>query len=108
MELIFDEVHKKLHCGLGPQQYINGINLASSCATGITEFVQEQIDACTTCTEAKMVINGISTFTQNMKQFYDPDDFIANTTHPNPMKIISIDGAGPIYLDEGHGRHDKT
>ena len=27
MELIFDEVHQKLHCGVGPQSYINGINL---------------------------------------------------------------------------------
>ena len=28
MGLIFDEVHQKMHCGLGPQSYINGINLA--------------------------------------------------------------------------------
>ena len=28
MELIFYEVHCKMHCGLGPQSYINGINLA--------------------------------------------------------------------------------
>ena len=48
MELVFDEVHKKLHCGLGPQTYVNGINLAGFCATGITEFVQEKINACQT------------------------------------------------------------
>ena len=83
MELIFEEVNKKLHCGLGPQTYVNGINLAGFCATGITEYVQEQTDACTTCAEAKMVIKGMSTLTQNMKRFYGPDDFIANTTHPN-------------------------
>ena len=69
--------------------------------------MQEQIDACTTCTEAKMVINGVSTLTQNMKGFYGPDDFITNTTHQNPMKIVSIGKAGPFYLDDGHGGHNK-
>ena len=24
------------------------------------------------------------------------------------MKIVSIDEAGPFYLDDGHGGHDKT
>ena len=28
MGLIFEEVHKKMRCGLGPQSYINGMNLA--------------------------------------------------------------------------------
>ena len=41
MELIFDEVHHKMHCGLGPQSYINGINLAGFCATGLNTHVQE-------------------------------------------------------------------
>ena len=77
MELIFDKVHKKLNCGLKPQTYINGINLAGFCATGLFEFVQEQIDTCTTCMEAKMVLKGMSTITQNIKQFYGPDDFIS-------------------------------
>ena len=52
--LIFDEFHKKLHCKLGPQQYINGINLASFCAIAIDEFAQEQIDSCATRMEAKI------------------------------------------------------
>ena len=51
-----------------------------------------------------MVIKGVSMLTQNMKWFYGLDDFIANTTHPNPMKIVSIDEAGPFYLDDGHIR----
>ena len=55
-----------------------------------------------------MIIKGVSTLTQNMKQFYGPDDFITNTTHPNPMKITSIDKVGPFYLEDGHGGHDKT
>merc|ERR1712240_358938 len=101
MELIFNQVHHKMHCGLGLQSYINGINLARFCATGITEYVQDQINACPTCTTAKMIIKGMSTLTQNMKQFYGPDNFIANTTHPNPMKIVSIDEVGPFYLDDG-------
>ena len=33
MRLIFKEVHQKMHCGLGPQSYINGINLAGFCTT---------------------------------------------------------------------------
>ena len=90
MELVFNKVHKKLHCGLGPQMYVNGINLAGFCATGITEFVQEKINVCHTCTEAKMVIKGVSTLTQNMKCFYGPDDYVMNTTHPNLMKIVKL------------------
>ena len=96
MELIFDEVHQKLHCRLGPQSYINGINLAGFCATGLQAYVQDKIDGCTSCAEAKMILKGESDFTQNMKQFYGPDDFIANTIHPNPMKIVSLDEAGPF------------
>ena len=41
MELVFDEVHQKLHCGLGPQSYINGINLAGFCTTGLKAYIQE-------------------------------------------------------------------
>ena len=67
MKLIFNEVHKKLHCRLGPQQYVNGINLAGFCATGLFEFVQEQIDTCMACMEAKMVLKGMCTIIQNMK-----------------------------------------
>ena len=39
IELIFDEVHCKMHCGLGPQSYINGINLAGFCATCLNAYV---------------------------------------------------------------------
>ena len=63
MELIFEEVHQKMHCGLGPQSYVNGINLAGFCATGLKAYVQEQIDACQSCTEAKMIIKGASELT---------------------------------------------
>ena len=94
--------------GLGPQSYINGINLARFCANRIKEYVHKQIDACPTCTEAKMIIKGVSTLTQNMKQFYGPDDFIANTLYPNPMRIVSIDEVEPFYLDDGYGDHDKN
>ena len=40
MELIFYEVHHKMHCGLGPQSYINGINLRGFCVSGLNSFVQ--------------------------------------------------------------------
>ena len=43
-----------------------------------------------------------------MKWFYGHIVFIANTTHLNPLKIVSIDEAGPFYLDDGKGGHDKT
>ena len=108
MVLIFDEVHQKMHCGLGPQSYINGINLAGFCATGLTLYVKDKIDACKSCTEAKMVLKGASQLTHNMKQFYGPDDFVANTIHPNPMKIVSLDEAGPFYLLNNQDEHDKT
>ena len=97
-----------MHCGLGPQSYINGINLAGFCATGLNTYVQEQIDACSSCAEAKMILKGASALTQNMKQFYGPDDFVGNTIHPNPMRIVSIDKAGPFYLIGNQGDHDKT
>ena len=60
MELIFDEFHKKMHCGLRPQSYINSINLAGFCATGLKAYVQKQIDACPSCAEAKMILKGVS------------------------------------------------
>ena len=59
MELIFQEVHQKLHCGLGPQSYINGINLAGFCATGLRAYVQDKIDVCNSCAEAKMMIQKV-------------------------------------------------
>ena len=55
-----------------------------------------------------MVIKGVSTLTQNMKQFYGPDDYVTNTTHPNLMKIVTIDEAGPFFLEDRHGGYDKT
>ena len=67
MELIFDEVHRKMHCGLGPQSYINGINLAGFCASGLNAYVQEQIETCSNCVEAKVILKGASALTQNMK-----------------------------------------
>merc|ERR1711867_211883 len=108
IELIFQEVHQKLHCGLGPQSYINGINLAGFCATGLRAYVQEKIDGCTSCTEAQMILKGVLDLMPNMKQFYGPDDFIANTIHQNPIKIVSLDEAGPFYLLNSQGEHDKT
>ena len=97
-----------MHCSLGAQSYINGMNLAGFCATGLNEYVQEQIDACSSCPEAKMILKGALALTQNMKQFYGPDDFVENTIHPNPMIIVSIDEAGPFYLIGDQGDHDKT
>ena len=98
MGLIFEEVHQKMHCGLGPQSYINGINLAGFCATGLTAYVKDQTNACQSCTEAKIVLKGASQQTHNMKQSYGPVNFIANTMHPNPMRVISIDKAKHFYL----------
>ena len=107
MELIFCEVHHKMHCGLRPQSYINGINLAGFCASGLNTHVLEQINACASCIKTKMVLIGASVLTHNMKQFYEPDDFVGNTIHPNPMRIVSIDKAGPFYLIGDQGDHDK-
>ena len=43
-----------------------------------------------------------------MEQFYGPDDFIANTTHPNPMRIVSIYEVASFYLDDRNDGHDET
>ena len=56
MELVFEEVHQKLHCGLGPQSYINGINLAGFCAAGLQAYMQDKIDGCTSFAEAKIIL----------------------------------------------------
>ena len=86
-----------MHCGLGPQSYVNRINLAGFCATGLKAYVQEQIDDCQSCIEAKMILKGSSQLTHNMKQFYGTDNFVTNTIHPNPIRIVSLDEAGPFY-----------
>ena len=54
-----------------------------------------------------MILKGTWELTLNMKQFYSPDDFVANTIHPNPMKIVSLDEVGPFYLLNYQGEHDK-
>ena len=108
MELVFEEVHLRLHCGLGPQSYINGVNLEGFCATRLKAYVEEKIDGCTSCPKAKMILKGVTDLTPNMKQFYGPSDFIANDIHPSPMKIVSLEEAGPFYLLNSQGEHDKT
>ena len=55
-----------------------------------------------------MIVKGASELTLNMKQFYGTNDFVANTIHPNPMRIVSLDEAGPFYLLNNKGEHDKT
>ena len=55
-----------------------------------------------------MILKSASELTLNMKQFYGPDDFVANTIHPNPMKIVSLNEVGPFYLLNDQGEHDKT
>ena len=50
----------------------------------------------------------MSALTQSMKQFYGPYDFMANTTHLNPLKIVFIDVAGPFYLNDGQEEHEKS
>ena len=41
MEIISKEFHKKLSYGLGTQPYINGIYVASFCATGLRELIAD-------------------------------------------------------------------
>ena len=82
--------------------------MAGFCAMGITEFVTDKIEACPACEEAKLIMKEASTLIQNMKRFYRPDNFVANTIHPYPMKIVSIDKAGPFYIEDGLGGYNKT
>ena len=53
-------------------------------------------------------MKGAPSLTQNMKLFYGPNDFVANTTHPNQMKIVLIDEAGTFYIEDGLGGYNKT
>merc|ERR1711895_55446 len=73
MEIISAEVHKKLSCGLGPQSYINGIHVAGFCATGILDFIKDQIGACSSYTRTNMVMKGDSTLKKTLNTPYGPD-----------------------------------
>ena len=85
------KVHKKLSCGLGPQAYINGIHVAGFCATGILDFIKDQIEACSSCTRRKIVMKGDSTLKKTLKTPYGPDDLLGNATGTGPMSIVPHD-----------------
>ena len=54
-----------------------------------------------------MILKGASYVTQSMKQSHGPGNFITNTIHPNPMKIVTLDEAEPFYLINNQGEHEK-
>ena len=41
------------------------------------------------------------------RPFYGPDDSVGNTIYPNPMRIVSLDEAGPFFLIHNQGEHYK-
>merc|ERR1712208_259523 len=108
MEIISAEVHKKLSCGLGLQSYINGIHVAGFCATGLIDFINDQIGACKTCTRTKMPMKGDSTLKKTLKTLYGPDDFLGTASSTDPMAIVSCDEAGPFYIQDGDGAFRTT
>ena len=101
MELISAEVRKKLSCGLGPQSYINGIHVTGFCSTGLLEFIKDQIGACESCTQTKMLMKGDSSLAKAMKTLYGPDDTLGEAVSPDPMSIIACDEGGPFYIQDG-------
>ena len=56
MELVSAEVHRMLSCGLGPQSYTNGIHVAGFYATGLIDYIKDQIDSCPTYAKTKMLL----------------------------------------------------
>ena len=40
-----------------------------------------------------MILKDASQLVNDMKKLYGPNEFIANTLHPNPMKVVSVDEA---------------
>merc|ERR1712243_140354 len=103
MEIISQEVHKKLSCGLGPQAYINGIHVAGFCATGLLDFIKDQIGACSSCTRTKMVMKGDSTLKKTLKTLYGPDDLLGTAASTDPMSIVTCDEIGSFYIQDGNG-----
>jgi len=103
MELISAEVHQKLSCGLGPQSYINGIHVAGFCATGLVDYIKDQIGACKSCTKTKMLMKGDSTLKKSIKTLYGPDDLLGTASSTDPMSIVSCDEAGPFYIQDDKG-----
>ena len=108
MELISAEVHKKLSCGLGPPSYINGIHIAGFCSTGLLQFIKDQIRACQSCAQTKMLLKAVSSLAQSMKSLYGPDDVLGEAANPDPMRIISCDEAGPFYIQDEKGGYRST
>merc|ERR1712081_152433 len=108
MEIISKEVHKKLSCGLGPQAYINGIHVAGFCATGLREFVADQIGACSSCTRTKLVMKGDSTLKKTLKTLYGPYDLLGTAASTDPMSIVTCDEIGPFYIQDGNGAFKTT
>ena len=108
MELISAEVHQKLSCGLGPQSYINGIHVAGFCATGLVDYIKDQIGACKSCTRTKMLMKGDSTLKQSLKTLYGPDDLLGTASSTDPMSIVSCDEAGPFYIQDEKGAFKTT
>ena len=100
IEIISAEVHKKLSCGLGPQAYINGIHVAGFCATGLLDFIKDQIGACKSCTRTKMLMKGDSTLKKALKTLYGPDDLLGAASSTDPMSIVSCDEIGPFYIQD--------
>merc|ERR1711905_32821 len=108
MEIISREVHQKLSCGLGPQAYINGIHVAGFCATGLLDFIKDQIGACTSCTRTKMVMKGDSTLKKTLKTLYGPDVLLGTASSTDTMSIVSCDEIGPFYIQDGNGAFKTT
>ena len=86
MELIFEEVHQKMHCRLGPQSYVNGINLAGFCANGLKAYVQEQIDGCNSCTETKKGASELTELDTPLQKIKDPNTQSESLDKPKSPK----------------------
>merc|ERR1712112_589218 len=71
-------------------------------------FIKDQIGACETCAQTKMLMKGDSTIAQTMKKLYGPDDFLGLAASANPLSILSVDEAGPFYIQDHRGGYKTT
>ena len=108
MEIISKEVDKKLSCGLGPQAYINGIHVAGFCATGLLDFIKDQIGACSSCTRTKMVMKGDSTLKKTLNTLYRPDDLLETTAITYQMSTVTFGAINPFYMQGGYSASTTT
>ena len=67
LNLAIMESHRRLHCGLGIQNYTDGVVLAGCSTNNLKSLVEEYIHSCTNCTSVKMVFSAKSPLNKKIR-----------------------------------------